>query len=117
MFSFIKNIFKETLHKACKKGDIEAVKQHLATGADVNAGGVFGTTTPLYLAAGEGHKEIVELLIAKGANVNTKTDEGSTPLHSATANEHENIAELLIEKGADVNAKDNKGRTALHCAT
>ena len=36
MFSFIKNIFEGTLHKACKKGDIEAVKQHLAAGADVN---------------------------------------------------------------------------------
>ena len=42
MLSFIKNIFKGTLRKACKKGDIEAVKQHLAAGADVNAGGVFG---------------------------------------------------------------------------
>jgi hypothetical protein len=37
MFSFIKNIFKGTLHKACEKGNIEAVKQHLVAGANVNA--------------------------------------------------------------------------------
>ena len=30
-------IYKGTLFKACRKGDIEAVKQHLAAGADVNA--------------------------------------------------------------------------------
>ena len=82
MLSFIKNIFKGTLRKACKKGDIEAVKQHLAAGADVNAGGVFGKT-PLHLAAGRGHKEIVELLIANGADVNQTSDRGDTPLDFA----------------------------------
>ena len=49
MFSFIKNIFKGTLHKACEKGNIEAVKQHLADGADVNAKDDDGTT-PLDMA-------------------------------------------------------------------
>ena len=82
MLSFIKNIFKGTLRKACKKGDIEAVKQHLAAGADVNAGGVFGTA-PLHLTADRGHTEVVELLISKGADVNAKTKDGWTPLHSA----------------------------------
>ena len=82
MLSFIKNIFKGTLRKACKKGDIEAVKQHLAAGADVNAGGVFGTT-PLHLAAWLGHKEIAELLIVNGANVNAK-DKGSGSLIGRT---------------------------------
>ena len=78
MLSFIKNIFKGTLRKACKKGDIEAVKQHLAAGADVNAGGVFGKT-PLHLAAMGGHKEIVELFISYGADLNAKGF-GGTPL-------------------------------------
>jgi ankyrin repeat protein len=58
-------------------GNIEAVKQHLAAGADVNAKEGVGAT-PLPAAAFEGHKEIVELLIEKGADVNTKGSEGRT---------------------------------------
>ena len=78
MFSFIKKIFKGTLHKACVKGNIEAVKQHLADGADVNTKDKYGWT-PLRYAA-NGHKEIVRLLIAKGADVNAKNNNGETPL-------------------------------------
>ena len=44
MFSFIKKIFNGTPHKACDKGNIEAVKQHLAAGTDVNAKDVVGKT-------------------------------------------------------------------------
>ena len=61
-----------------------------------------------------------ELLIAKGADVNTMTNTGLTPLHVAALKGHMEIAELLIAKGADVNAKENeKGnrwRTPLHYA-
>ena len=46
----------------------EAGKQHLATGADVNAKNE-RRWTPLHIAAVEGHKEITELLIAKGARL------------------------------------------------
>ena len=67
-----KNIFRGTLHRACEKGNIEAVKQFLADGADVNAKNDFGST-PLIAAALEGHKEIAELLISEGADVNAKT--------------------------------------------
>ena len=46
------------LIQAAKDGDIEAVKQHLAAGANVNAKeGVFGTT-PLHPAAANDHKEL-----------------------------------------------------------
>ena len=47
-----------SIHEAAAKGDIEAVKQHLAVGADVNAG-VEGWTL-LHEAAWENHKEIAE---------------------------------------------------------
>ena len=50
------------LFDAADKGNIEAVKQHLAAGADVNAKDEV-ESTPLHIAAREGHKEIVELLI------------------------------------------------------
>ena len=49
-------------------GDIEAVKQHLAAGTDVDAKDMNGET-PLTWAAYSGHKEIAELLLANGARL------------------------------------------------
>ena len=87
-----------SIHDAAKEGNVEAVKQHLAAGSDVNAGFVFGMT-PLHIAASEGHKEIVELLIAKGADVNAKDDGGSTPLAVAIHFKHPETADLLRTQG------------------
>ena len=53
------------LREAIREGDIEAVKQHLAAGTDVNAKDEKGLT-PLHLAASWGHKEVAELLIDNG---------------------------------------------------
>ena len=61
-------------------------------------------------------KEITELLIANGANVNAKRDDGETPLHQAADNGHKEVVELLIDKGADVNAMSDIGRTPLYWA-
>ena len=65
--------------EAARTGNIEAVKQHLAAGTDVNAKTGSGWT-PLHYAAREGHKEITDLLLTNGADVNAKNDEGGTPL-------------------------------------
>ena len=65
--------------EAARTGNIEAVKQHLAAGVDVNAKDRMGWT-PLCEAAINGHKEIAELLLANGADVNVKDDRGMTPL-------------------------------------
>jgi ankyrin repeat protein len=51
---------------AAKEGNTEAVKKHIAAGADVNAKNKRGMT-PLHHAAIKGREEIVELLIASGA--------------------------------------------------
>ena len=70
-----------------------------------------GGVTPLYHAVIYDHKETVELLIAKGADVNARTGNGFTPLHWGSDNKE--IAELLIAEGADVNTKDAAGMTPL----
>ena len=87
-----------SIHMAAIDGNIEAVKQHLATGTDVNAEDGAGTT-PLHRAAGWGHKEIVELLIAAGADVNAKSDNGRTPLDNAIKCKHPKTADLLRKHG------------------
>ena len=97
--------------EAAATGNIEAVKQHLAAGWDVDAEDNY-KSTPLQFAAQGGHKKIVELLIAEGADVNVNED-GSSPLHIAANRE---IAELLIANGAEVNAKKGFGITPLHSA-
>ena len=103
------------IHFAAMFGNLEAVKQYITTGTDVNVKNELGMT-PLFYAAADGHKEIAELLIAKGADVNAKDKYGRTPLHFAAMDGHKEIAELLITAGADVNAKDGGGDTPLDWA-
>jgi ankyrin repeat protein len=95
----------------------------------------------LHYAAPNGHKDLVELLLAHGAEINvhdaaaggdldkvkvllkdnpdlvfSKDNVGMTPLHWAAAQGHKGVAELLLANKAAVNAKDNVGRTPLHIA-
>jgi len=104
---------EDSIHTAAMMGNIEAVKQHLAAGTDVNAKDVI-KWTPLYRAT---NKETAELLIAEGADVNAKGDLGETPLHHAAGSGRTEVAELLIAEGADVNAKDKFGQTPLDKAS
>jgi len=114
-----------SIHEAAYDGNIEAVKQHLAAGADVNAKATRGFT-PLHYAVMKkdilhDHKEIVELLIDNDADVNAKDGSERTPLHlSAIKGQyggfHIKVVELFIAKGADVNAKDDNGKTPLDVA-
>ena len=55
--------------------------------------------TPLSVAAAFGHKEIVELLIANGADLEAKDQWGVTPLTNATNNGHTEIVDLLRKHG------------------
>ncbi len=94
-----------SIHHAAKGGNIEAVKQHLNDGADVELKCVNCGGTVLGHAAFGGQKEIAKLLIAKGAGVNTKNKDSTTPLHQASLGGRKEVVELLIANGADVNAK------------
>ena len=88
----------KSIHTAARAGHIEAVKQHLAAGADVNAKLDRGYTA-LQFAAGRGHKEIAELLIAEGADVNAKGVGGETPLDYAILFNRTETADLLRKHG------------------
>jgi len=103
-----------SIYEAARFGKIEAVKQHIAAGVDVNAKQKYTGRTPLDRAAEGGHKEIAELLIEKGADVNAKKEDGQTPLYSAALYSHKEIVELLIANGAEVNAKNKYGETPLN---
>ena len=93
---------ESSIHDAANGGNIEAAKQHLAAGTDVNAKDEEGLT-PLHFAAYCGQKEVAELLIAKGADVNAKIVsgpiQGSTPLDVAIYLKQTETADLLRKHG------------------
>ena len=102
-----------SIHEAAAEGNIEVVKQHLAAGTDVDFRNQQGFT-PLHVAAQKGHNKVAELLIAKGANVNTSGRLiGTTPLDSAALLGHKEMVELLIDSGADINPQIITGETPL----
>jgi len=69
--------------------------------------------TPLHRAVSYDCREIINLLVANGADVNEKAKYGGTPLMYAASNGNKEIAELLIAAGAEVNANDGRGSTPL----
>ena len=95
----------ELLQQSVTDGNVEAVKQHLADGADVNVKDEARGLTPLHFATQNGQKEIVELLIADGADVNAKMNSGMTPLDCSAlipprSNKTE-IVDLLSKHGGE----------------
>jgi ankyrin repeat protein len=84
---------------AAARGDLAAVKQSIAKGADVNARDK-GDLTALRAAAQNGHVEIVQVLLAEGANVNAITTTDWTALKIASKQGHQNVVEQLIKAGA-----------------
>ena len=91
------------IHEAARTGNIEAIKQHLNAGTDVNVEDNFFNRTSLHNAAEKGHKEIVELLIANGANMNaiivSGRNKGKTPLDLAIWRKKTETADLLRKHG------------------
>ena len=97
---------------AAGTGNIEAVKQHLAKGVDVDAKNK-DELTALHVSALYDHVEIAAFLIQKGADVNARGDDGATALHAAAFMGQYEVAKLLVQKGADVNARNNNGDTVV----
>ena len=101
-----------SIEDAAREGNIEAVKQHLASGADVNGEGEHGMTsmkgTPLHQAVSQERHEIIELLIAKGANVNVRDMLFTlTPLDWAVKLNKTETIKLLQKHGGKSSAEDS----------
>lgn len=120
----------QELYEAIKNGDRVTVEALLDAAPElVNGGGANGMA-PLMLAIYSRRKEIADLLLCRGAEVNIWTSaaigdrtvveqelsgnpallasyssDGWTPLHLAAFFGHKDLAEFLVDRGADVHAR------------
>ncbi len=83
-------------------------------GTDVNATNTWGRTALHESAFARFHHALSpEVLIALGADVHLRSNQGLTPLHSAADGKNVASATLLLAHGADLNARTNNGLTPL----
>lgn len=105
--------------EACRLADIQRLKKNL-TSETVIFVHPYSGDTPLHYAVMSSYpkrKQIVEILLRKGAPINEKNKDLLTPLHMAADNSCFDIMDVLLKSGAKVNALDDLGQTALHrCA-
>lgn len=103
----------DALVSAAAEGELDKVKQLLATGADIDKIDTETGTSALMEAVESNNQEMVQVLLSAGADVNAKNKHGRTALMSMEEETTAEIIETLISAGADVNAKADNGYTAL----
>ena len=104
---------QELLSKV-RENDLNALKESIAAGADVNMQDDMMGFTPLILSVYSANKEMAELLLSNGADINVQEKmTGYTPLMLTLNSNKAEMAEFLLEKGADFTIKGNDGATAL----
>ena len=113
----VQSAMLNTLIDAASRGDINAVRDLLRDGAEVNDMQGDGMTA-LHWAAEIGNAQLADMLIYAGSNTEAGTRIGQyTPLHIASRNGQGQIVQKLVDAGANVHAKTtNSGTTALHLA-
>lgn len=95
---------RQRLVQAIIDNDVALVRSLASSGADFKTP-IFGAT-PLHLAAEYGRREIAQIFLDHGAEVDALDNLQRTPLLWAAANRHVDVAELLLARGADVNRED-----------
>ncbi|HYI94558.1 MAG TPA: ankyrin repeat domain-containing protein [Bryobacteraceae bacterium] len=106
------------LPEACAVGEIEHVRRLISS--DANAVNRFSSDgfAPVALAAFFGHSDIVEALVAAGADVNAQAQNPMkvAAIHAAVASRDARSVEFLLRNGADPNLPQQDGLTPLHAA-
>ncbi|CAN0456011.1 unnamed protein product [Ectocarpus sp. 12 AP-2014] len=103
-----KNLSDETV-LMYSAGCPDAVRALVRLGADATPSDCCGYTA-LFFAK---DKEVVDMLVAAGADVDARAEDGITPLMHACLGLNIEVARALLESGADPNLRDDEGRTVL----
>ncbi|KAI5925056.1 hypothetical protein F4810DRAFT_708862 [Camillea tinctor] len=106
---------RTALHEAAFRGYHGIMRDLLANRADINATDN-QNLTPLHVVVVEHGspskiEKTLEILLAHGAEVNTRDVFGDSPLHDASRQSNYNVMRLLLEYGADPDSRNNRGDT------
>ena len=105
-----------SLLTAVSGGDVRTAAVLLDMGVSAEGDAERGPS-PLSLAARQGHKDVVELLLARGAMVNPRSRWAPPPLYCAAQGGHAELVELLLRKGATLDPRKTGGWSALCAAS
>ncbi|MEO5984304.1 MAG: ankyrin repeat domain-containing protein [Ferruginibacter sp.] len=108
---FIRN---DELNQAAVAGNSKRTTELLSKGANVNGRGMHAMT-PIMSAARGGHLKVVELLVAKGADVNSHNDSGSALMWAVDSGSEE-LVSYLLRSGVDAQWTNALGSSALDFA-
>uniref|UniRef100_A0A8D2ALU9 RING-type E3 ubiquitin transferase n=1 Tax=Sciurus vulgaris TaxID=55149 RepID=A0A8D2ALU9_SCIVU len=104
------------LHHASLKGHALAVRRILARARQLVDAKKEDGFTALHLAALNNHREVAQILIQEGCDVNVRNRKLQSPLHLAVQQAHVGLVPLLVDAGCSVDTEDEEGDTALHVA-
>ena len=91
---------------AAQIGNIAVFRELVSCGFDINIGSKHDNHRPISSAAFDGHEEVVEFLVAMGAELPTETS-AENPLFAAIVGRSPECVRLILEAGIDATARYN----------
>lgn len=102
--------------QAVQAGDADKTQSLLRRHPEWLESHLYDNLTPLYQASHLARLEVVEVLLAQGADPNSVTGRGNTPLHAAAYRGTPTVTQALLEAGSDPDRKNSRGETPLYLA-